>query len=182
MGCGASTAIGPEGALGDKGKAYASGPSNNIFGQLGLSSGLFPGDGTLVVVRGRRTGACSAISPTHGPCHAPHAPLITLYRLHCQGKGGADGAGMGGGAGRGGGIGGMGGGGAGGGGLGGSMDPIDSESAVKVVTAVRPLIANESGCKDIISVMPPGSVRAPIDVLNPLSIGGWVSYNDHVIM
>ena len=50
----------------------------------------------------------------------------------------------------------------GGGGLGGSMDPIDSESAVKVVTAVRPLIANESGCKDIISVMPPGTVSGPV--------------------
>ena len=84
MGCGASTAIGPEGALGEKGKAYASGPSNNIFGQLGLSSGLFPGDGTLVVVRGRRTGACSAFSLWPVPC-APCADalLIPLYRWHC---------------------------------------------------------------------------------------------------
>lgn len=47
------------------------------------------------------------------------------------------------------------------------MDPIDSESAVKVVTAVRPLIANESGCKDIISVLPPGSVSGPMSTYCP---------------
>lgn len=42
------------------------------------------------------------------------------------------------------------------------MDPINSESAVKVVTSVRPLLPHESDCKDIITILLPGKVgRSP---------------------
>ena len=49
----------------------------------------------------------------------------------------------------------------GGGGGGGVMDPIKSESAVKVVTSIRPLLPGEADCKDILTIIPPARVELP---------------------
>ncbi|GAX81091.1 hypothetical protein CEUSTIGMA_g8525.t1 [Chlamydomonas eustigma] len=142
MGCGASKAAVANDPLLLDGKGSdqksGNGPSSNVFGLLSLTRGL-TADGAITV--GGSENSAGGMYGFDGKFGV------------AGGENGASGTG-------GAGVGKFG---VGGGGKNGSssIQPINSESSVKVVTVVRPLMDHEKGCEDIVKILPPGKIELP---------------------